>query len=131
MQILLPFYRATFGRVVALLYTAGTLVHLLRSCVEFGSEGIPFAADWAIIVLGAYGVTGLLFFAREVAYRGTWEKLLHGLIVIHLLILVAVHLWIVLECSHAVLDSFPLGYSYCATLYFGVLAWRGWTMRLK
>lgn len=125
------FYRATFGSVVAFVYTAGTALHVARLITRFSPADLPFAVDWGIVVLGTYGGTGLILLAREVDYRGTWEKVLHGLIAFHLLVSVALHLWMILVRSHDFLSIFPYGYSYLAVGYFGVFAWRGWTMRLK
>ncbi len=124
-------YRKTFGRVVALLYTAGTVMQVLQLIVRFDWQDMPFFADVAIVGAGAYGGLGLVVFAREIAYRGTWERVVHGLMILHLLASVALHVWILAAGSHAVLAIFPYGYSFFAAAYFGLFAWRAWTMRLR
>ncbi len=128
---LLRFYRNSFGRVVAVVYTGGTVAQVLRLLVGFSFDDMPFWVDWALVVLGSYGGIGLLVFARQVDYRGVWEKVVHGLIAAHLLVSVAVHVWPIVVHSHAMFAVFPYGYSFFATAYFAAFAWRSWTMRLK
>ena len=130
---LVDFYRRSFGRVVAVVYTGGTVAQVLRLLVghSFNFNDMPFWVDWALVVLGSYGGIGLLVFARQVDYRGVWEKVVHGLIAAHLLVSVVVHLWAIVVHSHAMFAVFPYGYSFFATAYFAAFAWRSWTMRLK
>ncbi len=130
---LLDFYRHSFGRVVAVVYTGGTVAQVLRLLVgySFNFNDMPFWVDWALVVLGSYGGIGLLVFARQVDYRGVWEKVVHGLIAAHLLVSVVVHLWAIIAHSHTMFAVFPYWYSVLATAYFAAFAWRSWTMRLK
>ena len=128
---LLDFYRKSFGRVVAVVYTGGTVAQVLRLLFTFSLHDMPFWIDWALVVLGSYGGIGLLVFARQVAYRGVWEKVVHGLIAAHLLVSVAVHAWAIVAHDHAMFAVFPYGYSFFATAYFAAFAWRSWTMRLR
>lgn len=127
---LLARYRRTFGRVVAIVYTAGTVAQALRLLLAFGLEYMPFWVDWALIVLGTYGGVGLILFARSVAWRGAWEKVVHSLIATHLLVSVVLHMWVVVVGSHDFFTVFPYEYSYFAVVYFGFFAWRSWTMKL-
>ena len=41
------------------------------------------AVDWVIIGLGSVGALGLVLGSRDIAYRGSWEKIVHGLIIVH------------------------------------------------
>ncbi len=123
-------YRQTFGLAVAVVYTGGTVAQSLKLVFAFGWEYMPFWVDWVLIVLGTYGGVGLILFARQVAWRGTWEKVVHGLMAAHLLVSVGVHAWIVAIGSHEFFTIFPYEYSYFAVAYFGVFAWRAWTMKL-
>lgn len=125
------FHRDTFGHVVALIYTAGGSFQIYRSIYGFDLNDMPYEMDWVIMVLGTYGGIGLLRFAREIDYRGVWEKVIHWLIVIHLLGSVVIHAWMVGARSHGFLEVFPIEYSYFAVAYFGVFAWRMWRVRLK
>ena len=127
----LKFYRKTFWKVVAIIYTAGTVAQVLRLAVRFGWEEMPFFPDWGLAILGPYGVIGLVVFSGQVEYRGNWEKTTHWLITCHLLISIFVHIWILAVRSHEVLSVFGFGYSYFAVLYFAFFAWRSWTMRLE
>ncbi len=124
------FYRKTFGHVVAAVYTGGTIAHLLKLVFSFGWEYMPYWVDWALIVLGTYGGFGLVIFALDVRWRGVWEKLVHGLIAVHLLASVLVHVWTVVIGSHRFFTLFPYEYSYFALVYFAFFAWRSWTMKL-
>ncbi len=123
-------YRNTFGRVVAIVYTGGTVAQALRLVFAFGWEHIPFWVDWALVILGTYGGVGLLLFTRGIAWRGRWEIVVHGLIVAHLLTSVVLHAGAVAVGSHDLFTAFPYEYSYFAVVYFGFFAWRSWTMKL-
>ena len=92
---------------------------------------MPFFIDWVIIVIGTFGVIGLTLSARQIAYRGTWEKVVHVLIIFHLLLSVVMHIWAVLVGHHEMFGVFPYEYSYFAAVYFGLFAWRQWTIRLR
>ena len=123
-------YRQTFPRAVAIVYTGGTIAHLLRLLLRFGWEYMPFWVDWALIVIGTYGGLGLILFARQVVWRGVWEKVVHGLIVAHLFISILVHVRTVVVGNHEFFTAFPTEYSYFAIVYFAFFAWRSWTMKL-
>jgi ABC-type multidrug transport system permease subunit len=103
---LLDFYRHSFGRVVAVVYTGGTVAQVLRLLVAFSFHDMPFWVDWALVVLGSYGGIGLL-------------------------VSVAIHVWAIVAHSHTMFAVFPYGYSFFATAYFAAFAWRSWIMRLK
>ena len=76
----LKFYRMTFWKVVAIIYTAGTVAHVLRLAARFELEDMPFFPDWGLAILGPYAVTGLVVFSGQVEYRGNWEQITHWLI---------------------------------------------------
>ncbi len=124
-------YRRTFGRAVAMVYTGGTVAHTLKLLFAFSWEYMPLWVDWVLIVLGTYGGVGLLLFLRSMTWRGTWEKVVHCLIAAHLLTSVIVHAKVVAVGSHEFFTQFPYEYSYFAVVYFGLFAWRSWTMRLQ
>ncbi len=117
-------------RIVALIYTGGTVAHLLRLMVGFTWRDMPFWVDWALVVAGPIGLWGLLRHARAIVWRGRWERWVHWLIVAHLGASVLVHLWILAAGTHRPLAVFPAGYSYFALVYFALFAWRSWTLRL-
>ena len=123
--------RRVFPKVVALTYTGGTVVHILRLIFQFGLKKLPFEVDWVIVTLGTIGVTGLIVFWKHIYYRGRWEHITHWLIVIHLFISVVIHVWILVVHSHQVLSIFGYSYSYFATVYFAFFAWRSWTIRFQ
>jgi len=124
-------FRRTFGHVVAAIYSAGTVFHVVRVIIKLGLEDMPFLPDWLLLVLGSYGAAGLIVFAKEIDYRGKWEIVTHWLIVCHLVISVALHAWMLVVQSHEALAVFSISYSYFGAVYFAFFAWRSWTMRLQ
>ncbi len=123
-------YRWSFGPVVALVYTGGTIAQVLQLIFAFGWEFMPFWIDWSLVVLGTYGGIGLVIFARGIAWRGRWEQVVHGLIAAHLLLSVILHIGVIAVGSHELFTVFPYEYSYFAVVYFAFFAWRSWTMKL-
>ena len=130
-SLLRTLLRQNFAKAVAVIYTGGTVAHVLRLIYRFTWQEMPYWPDWILSILGTVGVVGLVMFAREVDYRGTWERITHWLIVTHLGVSVVVHMWILAVHSHEVLAGFSLGYSYFGAVYFAFFAWRSWTMRMK
>ncbi len=124
------FAEASF-HATAVLYTAGTVAQISRLVFNFSWQYMPFFFDWVIIVIGTFGVVGLTLSSRQIAYRGYWEKVVHVLIIFHLLLSVVMHIWAVVVGHHEMFGVFPYGYSYFAAVYFGLFAWRQWTVRLR
>ena len=124
-------YRAKFSKLIAVIYTAGTAAHVLRLVVGFGLQDMPFAPDWVLVILGPIALLGLVMFGNQVAYRGSWERVVHWLIAGHLFLSVGLHLWILVAHTHEMLAVFPYEYSYFAVIYFAFFAWRSWTMQLR
>ena len=122
--------RGTFQHVVAAVYTAGTVFHIVRIAIRLDLREMPYFPDLIIVVLGTWGVAGMVLFAREVEFRGVWESVVHWLITLHLSISVVLHGWILYVHSHDAVAVFGIGYSYFGAVYFGFFAWRSWTMRL-
>ena len=118
-------------RAAAVLYTAGTLAQVLRLSFAFPLTEMPFAVDWVIIGLGSVGALGLVLGSRDIAYRGSWEKIVHWLIIVHLGISVLMHLWAVVRGDHEMFRIFSYQYSAVAVVYFAFFAWRQWTVRLE
>lgn len=69
-SVFLELLRAVFPKIVAMIYTAGTVVHILRLIFRFHVTDIPFEVDWVIVVLGPVGVVGLIVFSKH--YRLPW-----------------------------------------------------------
>ena len=129
--VFLGLLRRVFPKVVALTYTGGTVVHIVRLIFRFDLKYMPFEVDWVIVTLGPIGVTGIIVFSKHVYYRGMWENITHWLIIIHLFISVVVHVWILAVRSHQALSIFGYSYSYFAAAYFGYFAWLSWSMRFN
>ncbi len=120
-----------FGfHAVAVLYTGGSVAQLLKLVYDFPWQKMPYVIDWLIVILGTVGVITLTIQTRHIDYRGWWEKPVHFLIITHLGISVALHLWTIYVQNHDLYAAFPLGYSYFALVYFLFFAWRSWTVRL-
>jgi len=97
---------------------------------DFPWQEMPYFIDWIIVVLGSIGATTLALQTQRIRYRGWWEKPVHFLIILHLGISVALHLWAIYIRSHDVFSAFPFEYSYFALTYFLFFAWRSWTLKL-
>ena len=130
-NVRLGLLRIVFPKVVALIYTGGTVAHILRLIFRPDMTEMPFWVDWVLVILGPIGVIGLIVFSKHVHYRGRWEHITHWLIIIHLFISVVFHVWIIAVQSHDAVSVFAYSYSYFAALYFAFFAWRSWTMRFK
>ncbi len=87
--------------------------------------------DWAIVFLGSIGAVTLAVLTTRIVYRGSWERAVHFIIIVHLAVSVAVHAWAIFVQNHELFEVFPIEYSYFALLYFVFFAWRSWTIRLK
>ncbi len=114
-----------------MIYTGGTVAHVLRLIFRPDLTDMPFWIDWVLVILGPIGVIGLVVFSKHLHYRGLWEHITHWLIFAHLSSSVIFHVWIIAVRSHQAVSIFPYGYSYFATVYFAFFAWRSWTMRFK
>ena len=122
---------AKFGfHAVAVLYTGGSVAQLLKLVYDFPWQEMPYIIDWLIVILGTVGAMTLTIQTQRIDYRGWWEKPVHFLIITHLGISVALHLWTISVQNHDLYAAFPLGYSYLALVYFLFFAWRSWTVRL-
>ncbi len=120
-----------FGfHAVAVLYTGGSVAQLLKLIYNFPWQEMPFVIDWIIVLLGTVGAVTLAIQTRHIDHRGWWEKPIHFLIITHLGISVALHLWTIYVQNHDLYIAFPLGYSYFALAYFLFFTWRSWTVRL-
>jgi hypothetical protein len=115
---------------VAVLYSGGTVAQLLKLVYGFPWQEMPFIIDWLIVVLGIIGLTTLAMQTRRIDYRGWWERPVHFLIMAHLGVSVALHLWTIYIQNHDLYAVFPFEYSYFALAYFAFFAWRSWTVRL-
>ena len=110
---------ATIGlHAVAVLYTGGSVAQLLKLIYNFSWQEMPYIIDWAIVVLGTVGATTLALQTSRIKYRGFWEKPVHFLIIAHLTVSVALHLWTIYIQDHELFTVFPYEYSYFAIAYF-------------
>ena len=129
--VFLGLLRIVFPRVVALIYTGGTVAQILHLIFRPDWTDMPFFVSWALVILAPIAVIGLIVFSKDVHYRGRWEHITDWLIFVHLSISVVFHVWIIAVRSHEAVSVFPYAYSYFATAYFAFFAWRSWTMRFK
>ncbi len=129
--VFLGLLRVVFPKVVAMIYTGGTVAHVLRLIFRPDLTDMPFWVDWVLVILGPIGAAGIFVYATNVRYRGRWEHITHWLIFVHLSISVVFHAWIIAVQSHDAVSVFPYSYSCFAALYFAFFAWRSWTIRCK
>ncbi|MFQ6005093.1 MAG: hypothetical protein ACE5OQ_06255 [Woeseia sp.] len=115
---------------VATLYTGGSIAHILRLVYDLPLQEMPYIIDWIIVILGSLGAAILIGQTRRIEYRGKWEKPVHFLIILHLLVSVGLHLWAIYLQRHDVFGIFSYKYSYFALAYFVFFAWRSWTVKI-
>ena len=82
--LFLGWLRSVFPRIVAMIYTGGTVAHILRLIFRPDMTKLPFWIDWVLVIVGPIGVIGLVVYSKQVQYRGRWEHITHWLIVFHL-----------------------------------------------
>jgi len=121
----------TIFHATAVLYTGGCIAQISHLVFKFSWQYMPFFVDWVIIVVGSSGAIALTLCTSQIAYRGTWERIVHVLIIIHLLVSVVMHIWALVAGHHNMFGVFPYEYSYLAAAYFGLFAWRQWTIRFN
>ena len=114
------FFRATFARVALVPYVGGTIFHALRLVFDLPIEDMPYELDWVVVVLGGYACAGFIRFAREVRFTGPWDKLLYGLVTVHLGGSVVMHGRSLVTRNHDWAKVFPRAYSGFAVAYFVV-----------
>jgi protein-S-isoprenylcysteine O-methyltransferase Ste14 len=124
-------WRDILPAAAGMLYTAGALVHVWRIASGLSLLDMPWQVDWTILLVGSVAGVGLVRFRHEIAYRGMWERVVHWLMVVHLLASVVLHSVLLATASHAPLGVFPLWYSGLAAGYFALFAARAWTMRTR
>ncbi len=111
------FYR-TFAWVALLPYVGGTVFHGLRLARRFTAEEMPYPVDWVVVVVGGYATAGFIRFARTVRFTGMRDRILYGLVIVHLGLSAVVHAWSLATGNHDWVTAFPLGYSWFALFYF-------------
>lgn len=122
-------FRDVSTHLVAVLYTGGTIAHIARLTIGFSWRDMPFFIDWLVVAFAGAGCVGYVLYLREIAWRGAWEKVVHGLMVAHLAISVVFHAWALVAGSHRMFQVFSHEYSYFALAFFAFFAWRAWTLR--
>jgi hypothetical protein len=127
---MIDFYRSSFPRLTAVLYTGGALFHLIRVVSGFSPTDIPLFIDWIIAIVALYGGLGFLFYFRAFGKLGSWRRVVVGIMVLHLLTSAVVHVYIIVTQSHAVLGIFPITYSVAALFAFLGFAWVAATSRV-
>ncbi len=127
---MVEFYRSSFPRLTAALYTGGAALHLVRVVTGFSPTDIPYFIDWVVASMALYGGLGFLVFFRELGPPSRWRRVLSGIMVFHLLGSTVLHAYILATRSHSVLGVFPVAYSAGAIFAFLGFAWVAGTTRL-
>lgn len=112
------FYFNTFAKVAIIPYVGGTIAHTLRLVYKLPLEEAPSWIHWAIVVVGSYVTVGFLVHAKIIKFRGALDKMLYGLVILHLGGSVMMHLYSLVVQNNHWMGIFPLEYSYFALLYF-------------
>ena len=120
---MIEFYRSSFSRLTAILYTAGALLHFSRVVSGFSPTDIPFFVDWVVALAALYGGVGFLLFFGELGPPSRWRRVVSGIMVFHLLVSTVLHVYILVTGSHSVLGVFPVAYSAGSIFGFLGFAW--------
>jgi hypothetical protein len=126
---MIDFYRSSFPRLTAVLYTGGALFHFIRVLSGFSPTDIPVFIDWIIAIAALYGGLGFLFYFRAFGSSKSWRRVVVGIMVFHLLTSAVVHVYIIVTQSNVVLSIFPVAYSAAAFFAFLGFAWVAVTSR--
>lgn len=114
-------YYRTFARVGALVYMGGTMIHASRLIFDFPITNMPVQVDWFVVLFAGYAGIGFIVFVKTIRFKSKWDRLVYGLLVIHLLGSVLFHMYILVANDRAIIGIFPYWYSYMAVAYFAAL----------
>jgi hypothetical protein len=121
----------TFGRIVAVLYACGVVLHVSRILIGFEPSSIPRIVDVIIFIGALYGGVGYLKFWKYIYFSGRIIKVLYGIITFHLLGSVIIHTFIIAIPNNKILDIFPVWYSYIIVPIMVLFAYYSWNIRFK
>lgn len=96
----------------------------------FSPTDIPYLVDWIVAIGAGYGGVGFLVYFRELV-ASLWRRVATGIMILHLLASVALHVYILAVGSHSVLSVFPLAYSAVAFFAFLGFAWLALSSQLE
>ena len=115
------FYFQTFTKIAVIPYIGGTIAHLLRLIYKFPLEAAPMWIHWAIVIVGGYAWIGFLLHAHNIEFKGLIDKILYGLVILHLGGSIILHGYSLIVQHNNWMKIFSLEYSYFAIVYFVVL----------
>jgi hypothetical protein len=126
----LAFFARTFGKAGAIAYLGELVVHLLVLTTSFRLVDLPFAADWAFVVLGGYCAFMLWLFRSALVPRFA-DPEVRVVVTLFVTVSVLIHLYIIVVHSHAVLGIFGRGFSVFGVFYSAFLVLRLGTLQTR
>jgi hypothetical protein len=126
----LAFFARTFGKAGALAYLGELVAHLLVLTTSFRLVDLPFAADWAFVVLGGYCAFMLWLFRSALVPRFA-DPEVRVVVTLFVTVSVLIHLYMIVVHSHDVLGIFGRGFSVFGVLYSAFLVLRLGTLETR
>jgi hypothetical protein len=126
----LAFFARTFGKAGAIAYLGELVAHLLVLTTSFRLVDLPFAADWAFVVLGGYCAFMLWLFRSALVPRFA-DPEVRVVVTLFVTVSVLIHLYIIVVHSHDVLGIFGRGFSVFGVFYSAFLVLRLGTLQTR
>ncbi len=104
--------------MATVLYVAGAVLHALSLLGLLPIHQMPMVVHYVITSVGGFAGVGLIVGWKRVTFGSTRDRVIYGLICIHLLGSAGVHLYSIVTRSNAWIHVFPHWYSYIAVGYF-------------
>ena len=111
-------FRATFAKVAVLTYVMGTVVHLTLLFTHLPGTQMPSIAHVMVTFMAGYAALGFVVFAKQVVFRNRYDKIMYGLVTVHLAISALMHAYSMVFDTNNWLEVFPYAYSFVAAAYF-------------
>ena len=105
------------------------MIHILRLIYNFPIDEIPIEVDWLVVIIGGYAGIGLIIYVNRIPFQNLFDKIIYGLLILHLDGSVILHAYILWAGSHEVLNVFSYEYSFFAVAYF--IGFGYYVLRLK
>ena len=125
------FLNKNFGRIIAVLYMFGVVIHLLRITTRFEPSVIPRIVDVIIFIGALYGSISYLKFWKDIYFPNNIARTIYGIITFHLLGSVIIHAFILAIDNNRILDIFPVFYSFIMVAIMAIFAYYSWNLKFK
>lgn len=117
--------------VALLVYGAGCLAHILNLAGVLPIQQMPNAVHAAIMLFAGYSGLGFIANSRNVVFKNVADKLMYGLITVHLNLSALLHAYSILFHTNAWIALFPRWYSYVAVVYLVAFGYYSFNLRRR